>query len=723
MPQSPLLDFGGTPGTEPIDLPRKTVPLMRGDETSLAPGLKSAAKAVDWKLQQAGANKSANDAADLRMRNADRERQLQQEAQKDPVHGADNYTGKLMDAFEKDFKNTLKSYDGFFSTGYGKQALLNMYPTMREETYQRGLEFEAKFNVASRTHTTLKAGTKAAASVQVNPDTWQQAGAEQMAALNAQGLPPERRLALSQHIDGEISEAAGTGYAKSDPYGTLERLKDPSDALFSGMTPDARTRVEQLARGTLVQKTGDGIVDTYRQLGPQKGAQAFASIDKSDISPDLKDAIRTHVQRGLAQREAEARQQFAPQLMSVEERIASGQPAPGDRAQILDLYRKGAFNPPEAAAKLGSIDRAELAAIPDESGKLYVAKAYANNYALDPKDADIKKWTAALFTDKTKGLQPGTAAWINLGADIAQKTGVTPEPVVSWSRAQLTAGPPQNAAIAAQAIIRMTESNPRGTPYALDEKEKVMARQIYDMTIAGTPADVAVATARKIESLPDGEREKLGEVYRKMQFASLSDSSLRSLLKDDKRYDTGIFTQVPQFPDGMVGEYEQLRRDYYKANGGNIDQASKLAADDLKRTWGITRLNGKPEFMQFAPEAMNPGLSTSAIRSDMEQAVTGLTPDPSKVRLVPDPQYTHVTEGRAWLLGVPGKFDAYDIVRGKDNNPRQYVLPDPARAMLAEKQRQDAAGMAAARESQARIRAGQASLTEDVKAFEMGRLH
>src|ERR1700676_234796 len=109
----------------------------------------------------------------------------------------------------------------------------------------------------------------------------------------------------------------------------------------------------------------------------------------------------------------------------------------------------------------------------------------------------------------------------------------------------------------------------------------------------------------------------------------------------------------------MQGEFDQLSQSYYKQTNGNLQQARQLAAQDLKRTWGVSEVNGQREIMQYAPEAMFPGLSAGVVRDDLAKTVadnadTFQKADPSKIRLTATDR-TARTGGTDWALSVPDK--------------------------------------------------------------------
>ena len=151
----------------------------------------------------------------------------------------------------------------------------------------------------------------------------------------------------------------------------------------------------------------------------------------------------------------------------------------------------------------------------------------------------------------------------------------------------------------------------------------------------------------------------------------------------------------------MQSQFDTLTHDYYLQTAGNIEQARQLAAADLKHTWGVTQVNGAKQLMQYAPEAMFPGLTAAAVRSDITQTVTENADkfqrvNPAQVRLTPTDR-TARTNGEEWTLSVPDQFGAYDVVRGKDGNPLVYRLPVFSNDVEAQRARDAKAAIDSAR--------------------------
>jgi hypothetical protein len=578
-------------------------------------------------------------------------------------------------------------------------AAAGMRNQLNEQLDTHELSQHARYNVQTA-QASIKIAQQAAAANYNNPN---------IIASNRDTVDVSlQNLAQQQGWSDEETQEA-THQAHVDLYqGVLSSMLtdkkiDMAKSFVASIPEGDITPAERKVATLAIQKgeadqTAQGVVDTFRNMGPTLGAKALSQVDKLD-DPDLRSATYTAVEHGLSQWHAEAQQVHGDAIMGLEARLASGKTTANDVGLVYQLHQQGALTSAEAGTTIGRIQKAQEKGVEDDSWLRYASSAYQNATPLDPRDKDVKGAVDAVFQNATQGTQPGSQEWINRGADIAQRTGVTPDSLISWSRSQLVSANPAQAAQAAMAIERVSEANPRGTPFALDDKDKAMAKIINDAVIAGTDPATAVTNAREIQAMPDAEKLRLGQMYDKKQYAATAEGALRSELKNQPEYKGGFFQGLPDLPPSMTGQFEELRQNYFTLTGGDKDKAADLAMRDLKNTWGITQVNGKREFMQYAPEA-HTGITTDALRADMVATATGHAADPSKVRLTPTAD-TAGTNGQVWALSVPDKFGAYDVIRDANHNPIPYQIPDPAKALADQRKKEADAGLARLKAAQA----------------------
>lgn len=585
------------------------------------------------------------------------------------------------------------------------QFLQPQIQNLRTQIAEHAMGWEYAQRTAFRTSSVTDNTQKLASVVEADPTQFASSLAQQRAVIDNIGLEPSERATLTQHATATLADAAAAGVARQNPQAMIDAINKPDSApddlktLVGGLSNQQREVFRAKAQQQISTGYANSVVAAYRTQGPTAGAQALSAIDKLDQPPDIKAAILNDAQRGIDEWHAEARQTHAQDIIGLEERLGSGKTTPDDRGLALGLFRNGTLTAQQTGETIGRIEKSQEKKVDDDAIYQYASQAYQGGQALDPKDEHIRKAMDVVFTVATNHVPPGSPEWINRAADIGAKTGVTPDSAVGWARTNLISGDPATAAQAANAVQRITDANPRGAPFALDEHTKTMAKIVNDAVMAGTDPKVAVENARQITSMPDAARTRLEQIYNTKKASAVGD--LSNQLKDPANgFRAHFWNGIPDVPPQMQGQFEELRSNYFKLTNGNVDQANKLATADLKNTWGITQVNGQKEFMQFAPEAMNPGLSTQAVQDDMQAAAKGHTDDPTKVRLLTT-QDTYQSNGQRWGLGVPDKFGAYSALTDSKGRVIPYQLPTATQAVKDQAAKAAAAGMAKLHDLQA----------------------
>jgi hypothetical protein len=703
------------PRISPEDLPRKLTP--RADAADfgapIASGIEHLGETLQQKYQADSATWAGDQIANARVNAIAK---LQQMKESLPAGDPGNFTQKYLQQFDKDNQSLVEATG---SNPVARDMVHKGLTQLRENLADHTIEWEATQRKASQNDSIQQNLDKQLGIARAHPEMANDIGQTLMQQINASSNDPATKLKFGRQIDEQLTRSAALGLIDQNPSEAYKQLKSesPSNPILAQVTdPKMREELTQKAAAGVAKGVGDSVVDVYRAQGPVAGGKAYAAASKLDLPDEIKRGVYEKIETGLAQYHKQARDENSGAIESLEEKLAAGKTELGDRAAVWDLYHKGAFTAEQTGETIGRIEKAQEKQVEDTTNRDFVADAYKSGRAIDPQDKNVKDGMATLFTEQTQGVQPGSPEWINRGADMASKTGVTPEPVISWARAKLIGGDPQSAAQAAQSIARQQDANPRGIGYALDERTKSMARLINDAVDAGTDQKTAVENARKITSMPDAERNRLEEVYKQQKVGQGAVGALSAELKGDPKFQTGFFIHSSLTPPPeMVGQFEQQRQNYFKLTGGNVKQANDLAFADMKNTWGVTQVNGKKEYMEFAPEQMNPGLTKDYLRQDMEASAKGHTADPSSVHLVATPETYH-SQGQRWALGVPDKFGAYDVIRDARGNPLSYQLPTAMASADQTRAKANEAGMSQLHDMQHAAKESEKALYESMEA-------
>lgn len=481
---------------------------------------------------------------------------------------------------------------------------------------------------------------------------------------------PEAEAALGvlqEQIVGTITTAATEGlFTPAEAYelrlGYMERL---SSSVSEAQVKDEVSR----------------IMGGY-QADILAGDKLLAALDSSDFDDDTKTAIRSEVRQRLNLLQDERKRAHVEDLAALHKDIADGVPSRDAEQQAFKLYRRGAMETGAYQSMVAAIERSRVQAAKDAAAAEAAQQVYDGSQPLDPKDTDARRAMDKLFAEQVAGVARGSPEYQNAAIEMTRRTNIVPSDAVSWARTTMAGADPEQAALAAQFLTRMEDANPAGFQYVEDAKAKAFATMVNEAVAAGTPSDVAVNVARQQTfDLSEAERKAYAERYKGADAAKDNGAALRSFLDSDDRYDRRWFGGAPETPPALQGEFAQGVERYFAYTGGDLDKARQLAWRDVRRTWGYSEVNGQPQLLKYAPEAMFPGLTSDVVRADMAEAARTIGVDPAGVQLVPARE-TGRTNGRVWHLGVVDEYGALDIVRGPAG-PLKYAVPVDTESLKA----------------------------------------
>lgn len=583
--------------------------------------------------------------------------------------GAPGFTGQVLSDYDK-YANDLVSKA---PKGPAQHFLNERLLAYRDQISHQANAFEIVQRTKNNVDSVTQLLDSSSKIVSQDPTQFAPKLAEQRALIGQMVLEPDQKEALLRNSQNTLAVNAAYGMIDQDPMAAKTELmnNDTKNVAIMALTSDQRDKLVAAADTQIAKNQGQSIVNTFANQGPDAGAKAMAGIDKLPVSDDIKQRIIQSAQSGLGLLQDQRRQQYSQQLIGLESRLAAGKPAPDDKQVAQMLYQKSAIGQEQYAANLASIDRANQKQADQNLALEKTLAAYQSHTPLDPKTdkGDVND----LFLSMTQKATPGTPEWNNIGVDIAAKTGVIPQATVDYSRANLVSGKPQQAVDAAMTISRLRDASPRGASFGIDQPTNALATQISSMVKAGTDQQTAVDIARKNQDISTTQHKLLDDRWKQLKPEVSARSVLPSLLNNDNHFRAGFFTGTPNVPPAMMGEFNNLTRDYFNYTGGDLKQAQQLAVNDLKSIWGVTEVNGKRELMKYAPESMVPGLTAAMIRDDIDASMPN-----SKGAILaplPGPGGTEDTHGLRWTLMAPNKFGMMDTLKTPQGNDVTYALP------------------------------------------------
>lgn len=694
--------------------PRKITPREEPD-SSVSQGIEALGSTLDNKFRSDAATWAGDQLAQARVNAAQTLRDMQQNA---PAGDPGNFTDKYLAALDAQLEKVggVAAQDRYTGPLWDRGAT-----ALRAAMGQAAMQWEAQTRTAYRTDSIKQNLDAQLAVVRAHPGMADQVGADLLHQVNV--LPtdePGRKVELARGIDKQLMLNAAMGVADGVPRAHGEpagpdyvyhELMDPNgtkDPILSRVV-DPRDRKELLdfARVKYGKAFADKVVDVYRNQGPIAGSVMYAKVDKLDVPDEIKDQIRKGIQQDRMALQAERQQQYGQELLQVHEAISSGEPPAGTRDRIYHLWRVDALPGTLAGSMLGELDRAERRNAEDAASFASIDQSFKNpgKFPLHPWDKDEMETLGDWFDAQTKhaGAAPGSQPWINFGLQVEANTGAVPKTMRDWIGSTIIGSKDAKAVVAAaDAIDRIKQTNAAAAQYFADDKRlSSFADQVMNLKRAGNMSDEdVVAIAREREArLPD-EQKKRDEEWRYAQPAGSHDLWLQNViteqLKDDPNYTTGHwYGHTIDFrpPAGMVADYEAGLRSYWERNGHDMKGAQESEGRDIKLSWGLSMMNGRPEMLRTPPERMFPGLTTDVIRAHVAQEVKEnpewfrhwnpasgkleqFEADPSKVILAPSPTgSTRLTNGLTWALTYERSPGVFEPIFGKNGGALEMDLP------------------------------------------------
>lgn len=616
------------------------------------------------------------------------------DAKANAADDAENFTPNLMKSLGDDLNTTLAD----IKSPLAKVMVKEHAQELKSQYFDHAIGFEAATRQAYRTNQLDQSAARLSQSIQQDPDSWKQAGEEQMLAIEAMQLPPEQRLRERDKMFTTVKTAAAMGYANRDPVELLKRAKSPDDPLMQGLSIQARQHVQEYAKKELVEKSAQGVMSVFENGGTDAGVHALASLSSSGLEPELLDDVRAKVNRDVSQLRDQRRQEHVGDLTQLQVGIATDTVSPQSLRSVDSLYQAGALTPGEHASYSAQVESSIIQRNKNAAAAKALADSLAAGIPLSPSDPEHKKFLSQAFANETATMPLGSQQWQSTAIALADRARMLPQQAAEWTQRAMRSPDPQLAANAAQFFGAVKTSSPDAAS-SFDERTKAFAGVVNGMIEAGTKSEMAVETART--NVFDLKPELVE--HRKKQYteggsnslAAQSDSALSSLIGKDFG---SWFSSNPAATANLSADFNQQSQRYF-VKTGDIDLARKLAWDDLKGVYGETTVNGTKQIMAFPVERF--GIKPEEVHADVESflkdnpqhdgstaAEVVLIPDALTLRHVGDAfsgqmqptSYKLVTKSGALVVDKNGIPKRYTLPSGDELTQRMNAEQDKATA-------------------------------------------
>lgn len=361
-------------------------------------------------------------------------------------------------------------------------------------------------------------------------------------------------------------------------------------------------------------------------------------------------------------------------LAAVHQSLAAGLYGTDIEGQLRSLYKGGALSEEGYFSAMGESLRNQRDALEDQASMRLVDDAvHGTGPRLDPKDPNAAKAADKYF--QTHVAMSGNVSdpqYAIGAAEFVRQTGIVPKSVQGQIRVGLLSGDPTQTARAAALAAKITRENPEADVFVGTPKLAAIASMVNDNLSVGLSPQQSLTTALKTTEIPP-EQKKIREQHYAADVKTGGGNN--KALQDQLQSQDGHFwNHAPQAPVGMQAAFDGLVHQLY-ASTGDIGKARELAGNQLKLTWGVSKVNGTPEYQQFPIKDAD----VPTVRADIAASVkdAGYTGDPSAIHLTPN-ENTTLTGGRSYTLThVDAQTGAADVLLDKNNRPLRYDLPVP----------------------------------------------
>lgn len=369
--------------------------------------------------------------------------------------------------------------------------------------------------------------------------------------------------------------------------------------------------VNATERGILAQKSSfDGDVE---QAGLNLAAAINSINERTDIGPEKKAILTREIQR--EEREASFAGELSREFDSGGPQAAydaldkiAGSPPAGFELDEWDAFVKTEQTKINRKVQRQNIDAKDVSKALELKASIAHGMLFLDpGVPADPaKSGNDRKDVNLAYGELSQGWNalPADEQMQN-NVDFVTNTGIVPDAMIANTNAAMRSGTADQALLMADYISRVQETSPSSLKDVPDES-RAMALQIVDAQRAGMDIDIAMEAARKnaygiTETEKDVIRIKTQEVAKDLE------GGLQSRVNsdiDEGGFDTGIFSNVPDVPAFMLGDYRNSFGRFMALTGGDEEQSQILAYESVKKVWAVTETGGPKRFMKYAPESI-----------------------------------------------------------------------------------------------------------------------
>lgn len=355
-----------------------------------------------------------------------------------------------------------------------------------------------------------------------------------------------------------------------------EQIREQRTALRQQMEPIVNNTFSQLYNGDVPEAmpNAETIMFMYGEKGQQVVKQLDIAIDNA--------------------RTFQAIQYVTPAEQQAE--LAKVKPQANDPDYALKL---------DAYGKLSALVQKSNANIQAQSDARRFNDALISGEKLDPSNKSMQK--AADNTPSALNFRINDATTHDAIVQQVSQTGIIPSRVTSQLNAIARSDSPDVVKQGATLFNSLYDTDPASVGDMPKDMQSfyLTVKQLSD---AGMAPDAAVKQAQNVTyNQTDALKAQLSSTQSTKEYKKERSSALDSAVSNmSPWYSFGGPDANDQNTNAVNfrNDYQSLYDINYRNSGGNSDVAKKMTNTQIARTWSLSDVNGKAQFMKYAPEAL-----------------------------------------------------------------------------------------------------------------------
>ncbi|MFS7358977.1 hypothetical protein AB6896_08905 [Rahnella inusitata] len=403
-----------------------------------------------------------------------------------------------------------------------------------------------------------------------------------------------------EQINTGVSAALGLSALNSSKRRTGNAAFDAASPTAQGQYLRQAQAMQNEQRALYAQQIGSSVKDAYSALDeglrpsqmPTQNdfIQAYGPLKGTKQWQDMQDQVRYGAVIGAAK-----------------------DMSPSGRQDVLERLRPNDPNEPNFAANQQRWDKmqSKFKQLDVEwekgQGVNRFNSSLQNNFPLDPNDKSNQA-AADHYFDQSVAPDFNIKSDESLSqvANITTKSGILPTQIKTMLTAGATSKDPAVVVPMARMYGQIFDNNPAAVTN-LDKGAMAFYAKVYAYDRAGVPADKAVDMSySQVYEQDDRNKQMISTKQRDKDYLKGRESAAQSNIS--ALTSATSFTPSASDPSRSNLQYQRDYQTIYDANfaqtGGDAGQAEAMTNAMIRNTWGVSSVNGSPEIMKYAPEAV-----------------------------------------------------------------------------------------------------------------------